>query len=256
VTKYYSQHGEDFILDQMLQGQSNGYFVEVGCIDGLRFSNTLTFEERGWKGICIEAHADYIEPLRRNRPGSIVVHCAAGEADESDVAFYANLRGSLSSLDRSREQHFKDNYGEFFHGYSEQTVTKSRLDTLFDLYHVPEIDILSLDIEGYEVQAMRGLDLKRYRPRVMLIEVDSKAQEAALDTLILPYEYSKSVHVGSNLFYVADESLEAPVRDKLLSVEILHMPHPLDGGTAQKHRVVIDTRERRVGWLRRLLKKA
>jgi len=207
VTDYYSLHGEDFVLDQMLQGQSTGFFVEVGCIDGLRFSNTLTFEERGWRGICIEAHADYIEPLRRNRSRSIVLHCAAGEADEPSVTFYGNARGSLSSLDKGRENDFRA-HGKYFQGFVEQKVQKCRLDTLFDRCGVTTIDILSLDIEGYEVQAIHGLDLERYRPRIMVIEVDSKAQEAQLDGLILPHDYYKSVHVGANVFYLADKGLD------------------------------------------------
>lgn len=253
MTNYYSQQGEDFVLDQIFDGKAQGFFVEVGCIDGLRFSNTLTFEERGWKGICIEAHADYIEALRKNRPGSIVLHCAAGEADQSDVAFYANSRGSLSSLDRGKEQYFKENYTEFFHGYQVQTVTKCRLDTVFDMHHVGEIDILSLDIEGYEVEAMRGLDLARYRPRVMVIEVDGKEQETALNALILPFGYCNSIRVGPNIFYVADPEMERRASDKVFHAEVIHTPHVLDGGDAKRHSVVIDTRRKSPGLIRRLL---
>jgi len=251
VTKYYSQHGEDFILDQMLQGQSNGYFVEVGCIDGLRFSNTLTFEERGWKGICIEAHADYIEPLRRNRPGSIVVHCAAGEADESAVTFYANSRGSLSSLDKSRENDFKA-HGAYFQGFVEQKVEACRLDTLFHRHNVSVIDILSVDIEGYEVQAIRGLDLDRYRPRVMVIELERPQDEKAMDALLLSERYHKSVRLGANVFYVSDRTLDAGIREKVFEVELLHTPHILDGGPTQAKTVTIDTRSRQLALFRRL----
>ena len=79
MVNYYSQHGEDFLLDRLLSDKKRGFFVEVGCIDGRRFSNTLIFEERGWRGLCVEAHTGYIELLRQNRPNSIVCHCAAGE---------------------------------------------------------------------------------------------------------------------------------------------------------------------------------
>jgi FkbM family methyltransferase len=255
VANYYGQGGEDFLVDRMLEGQTSGFFVEVGCIDGLRFSNTLSFEERGWRGICIEAHPDYIEALRRNRPNSIVVHCAAGEADDPAATFYANPRGSLSSLDRSREQHFKEKYSDFFEGYQEQKVAKHRLDTLFDRLAVQEIDFLSLDIEGYEVQAISGLDLRRYRPRIMVIEVDSKAQEAELDALILPHDYHKSVRIGPNHFYLSEKSLDAPIRNRVFRVDAIHTQHPLDGGAPQRNRVVIDTRSCRGGWLRRLLER-
>ena len=172
MSNYYSQHGEDALLDLIFKNQRKGFFVEVGCIDGKRFSNTLTFEERGWKGMCVEAHAGYIEMLKNNRPNSIVCHCAAGEADE-DAIFYANARGSLSSLDKTSEARWQRDYAPHFSGFEEQQVKKVRLSTLLDTYRISEIDILSLDIEGYEVEAVKGLDLTRHLPKVMVIESDS-----------------------------------------------------------------------------------
>lgn len=241
MPNYYSQHGEDVLLDRMFEGQETGFFVEVGCIDGMRFSNTLSLEERGWKGLCIEAHAGYIDTLRRNRPGSIVEHCAAGEADEDAVPFYANFRGSLSSLDKTQEARFRS-FGKYFGGFTEQKVAKRRLDTVFARHRVESIDVLSLDIEGYEVEAMRGLDLVRYRPRVMVIEVDGKVQESTLDTLILRHGYVKWICHGGNLFYLADAALAAPARNRVFQAEIIRLPDAVDGATAGRIRVTIDTR--------------
>jgi FkbM family methyltransferase len=241
MPNYYSQHGEDFLLDRLFENQPRGFFVEVGCIDGIRFSNTLSFEERGWKGICIEAHADYIEALRRNRPGSVVEHCAAGEADEDAVAFYANFRGSLSSLDKTQEERFKS-FGRYFGGFTEQKVPKRRLDTVLARERVEQIDILSVDVEGYELQVMSGLDLRRYRPSVMVIEVDGKAQEAVLDAAILPHGYAKWICFGGNLFYLADPSLASAVHDRVLHAEIVRAPDAFDGTGAGRIRVTIDTR--------------
>jgi FkbM family methyltransferase len=241
MANYYSQHGEDFLLDRIFEGQPTGFFVEVGCIDGIRFSNTLSLEQRGWKGMCIEAHADYIGALRRNRPGSIVEHCAAGEADEDAVTFYANFRGSLSSLDKEQEERFRG-FGKYFGGFTEQKVAKSRLDTLLARHQVESIDVLSIDIEGYEVEAMRGLDISRYRPRVMVIEVDGKAQEDALDALILPHGYLKWVCFGGNLFYLSDASLADPVRNREMQAEIIRVRDDFDGTDTGRIRVTIDTR--------------
>lgn len=254
MPNYYSQHGEDVLLDRIFEGQPSGFFVEVGCIDGVRFSNTLTFEERGWQGLCIEAHLDYIEQLRRNRPGSIVEHCAAGEADQDSVTFYANFRGSLSSLDKSQEERFK-RFGKYFGGFVEQKVAKRRLDTVLAQHGVERVDLLSLDIEGYEVEAMRGLDLRRHRPRVMVIEVDGQSQEDTLDALILPYGYTKSVHLGPNLFYLAESSLAAPIRDRVFHAEVIDSPNALDGSARVRRRVTIDTRPPRRSWFKRVLGK-
>ncbi len=64
--------------------------------------------------MCVEAHAGYIELLKKNRPNSIICHCAAGEKDEANATFYANARGSLSTLDRSREERWKKDFSGYF----------------------------------------------------------------------------------------------------------------------------------------------
>jgi len=240
LKKYYSQHGEDALLDLIFGDQKEGFFVEVGCIDGRCFSNTLTFEERGWKGMCVEAHAGYIDMLKKNRPNSIVCHCAAGEADE-DAIFFANARGSLSTLDKTRETHFQNNFAPYFSGFEEQQIKKARLSTLLDAYQIGEIDILSLDIEGYEVEAMKGLDLSRHCPKVMVIESDDSQHEAQLDALILPHGYTKAMKLYANLFYVRDKKLAKRLKEKRLVAQITHTMHPLDSGGDKTKTVTIDT---------------
>lgn len=241
MTNYYSQHGEDFLLDTMFAGQSSGFFVEVGCIDGKRYSNTLAFEELGWRGICVEAHAGYIELLRKNRPSSVVVHCAVGDRDQAEVVFYANSRGSLSTLDRSREAQFSEKYASFFTGFEEQRTPMKTLDTIFAETGVEKIDILSIDIEGSEIQALRGMSFEKYRPQVLVIESDSRRHEAELDRLLLPPGYRKSVKIGPNIFYVSAAGFPSGIPKMKRTVEVIHTAHPLDGGSDAKHLVVVDT---------------
>lgn len=255
MINFYSQGGEDVILNELFEGQGDGFFVEVGCIDGRRFSNTLTFEERGWKGLLVEAHSGYMDLLRENRPNSIVCHCAAGEKDEDDVIFFANSRGSLSTLDKSRESQFKRRYKQFFTGFEEQRVSKARLDTLFKKHNVKEIDILSLDIEGYEVEAMRGLDLGIYRPRVLLIESDSPRHERSLDNLIIPFGYSKSVKIGGNIFYLIDASMKRKIENRKFEPVLIHTQHPMDKCGDTRLKIRIDTAKYRRREIRQRIKR-
>ena len=78
MSVYYSQHGEDFLLNKIFENKKTGYYVEIGCLDGIEFSNTYFFEKMGWEGACVEAHNDFIDKLRENRPRARVVHCAEG----------------------------------------------------------------------------------------------------------------------------------------------------------------------------------
>jgi len=243
MTKFYSQKGEDFLLNEIFRDRDDGFFVEVGCIDGKRFSNTLLFEEKGWKGLCIEAHADYIDFIKENRPNSAVIHAAVGEKDEDAVTFYANARGSLSSLDPSTEERWKKDYSEYFTGFKNQTVNKRTLNTIFNENHVSDIDILSIDIEGYEIEALEGLDLNKYRPHIIIIESDTKEQLQKLNSILNKHKYALVGKLGDNLFYSINKKDARYIHNRLFkNIELIHGGNPIDKEADITKTVNIDTR--------------
>jgi FkbM family methyltransferase len=240
--EYYSQNGEDFLLSQFFKDAS-GFFVEIGCIDGRRFSNTYFFELRGWKGICVEAHRDYIQLLKANRPNSKVIHCAVGEADEPQAVFYANARGSLSSLDPTTEERWRRDYAQYFSGFQQQIVSKRTLTTIFTEAGVSGIDILSLDIEGYEVQALSGLDFKKFSPSVLVVESDSDEHREKIAAMVTPHGYRLALDLGGNLFYSRLPDFEKTVSGKYFSqVPLTYTQHPLDKNGDVRKMISIDTR--------------
>ena len=224
--RYYSQNGEDFLISEIFKDLPHGFFVEIGCIDGRRFSNTLSLEERGWRGVCIEAHRDYIELLKKNRPNSLVIHCAVGEKDEDNVTFYANVRGSFSTLDRSQEKRWRENYQAYFTGFEEQIVAKRTISSLLDEHGISSVDFMSLDIEGYEIEALQGLDLARHRPRLLVIESDSKEHENAMDKILLPAGYTKGFNISGNWFYSTGPMLLQRVIGRRYQALLTHTQHP------------------------------
>jgi len=249
---FYSQHGEDFVLRTLFPDQNDGVFVEVGCIDGRRFSNTLHFEHCGWKGLCVEAHAGYIDLLHQNRPGSIIEHAAVGEEDAGEVEFYANSRGSLSTLDASQEERFKK-YGRYFTGFEVQKVPKLTLSTLFARHVMREIQFLSLDIEGYEVEALRGIDLDRWRPEVFVIESDSPAHRKGIEAILLPAGYRFVTELARNVFYSLDPRHRSLVHGRTFrNVHLIHTQHPLDDQGDAHHDLTVTTGR---SWPRRTMKK-
>ncbi len=238
--RFYSQHGEDFLLQKIFADVAGGFFVEIGCIDGRRFSNTLALEQRGWRGMCIEAHVDYIDLLRSNRPNSIIVHCAVGERDAEQVTFFANARGSLSTLDAAQETRWRTHYGEYFSGFEEQRVPMRTISSLLSEHGITHVDVLSLDVEGYEVQALSGLDLAQHRPRLLVIECDGAEQERGLDEILLPAGYHKGFWVGANIFYCAEPELLQAVVGMRHEVLVTHTQHPMDKSGDQTYPVSVD----------------
>lgn len=168
----------------------NGFFIEVGANDGISQSNTMYFEKyEGWKGLLIEAIPELAEKCRHNRPRCMVEQCALVAKDypeEKIEMHYCNLMSMVKGGMRSAEDEDKHlQAGSKFLAPSEQVYTVSvparTLSQVLDKHRIGHVDLLSLDIEGYEAEALKGLDIQRHCPDFMLVEVRDRA---AIDAVI------------------------------------------------------------------------
>lgn len=232
MPNFYSQHGEDSLLWQLFGEASapgQGYFVEVGALDGRVLSNTLCFEEAGWKGVCIEPHGDYFERLVPNRPGSLCLRAAVSDRDQEETEFYANRRGALSTLERESEAHFRAHYAPWFAGFEVQRVRRARLDTLLAEIGAPaRFEFLSIDVEGHELAVLQGLDLRRYSPRVIVVEELTPDHGRRQTEYLAAHGYREARQLGCNRFYCRYTSDLVLLRSATPSPNLIRLPHPLD----------------------------
>jgi FkbM family methyltransferase len=170
----------------------NGFFIEVGANDGINQSNTLFFEKYlGWKGLLIEAIPDLANKCQKNRPKCITENCALvafdypGKTIEVD---YCNLmscvRGAFYDESVSSE-HIKSGKKYLKKSESPYTVEvpAKPLSGVLDFHNINQIDLLSLDVEGYEAEVLQGIDFTRHTPRYLLIEV-RKAQKEKIEQIL------------------------------------------------------------------------
>lgn len=229
---FFSQHGEDIVAWKTLS-RSKGprYFVEVGMIDGRRFSNTLAFEKRGWRGLCVEAHPGFVDFVRRHRPNSTVVHAAAAGPDShgKKLPFYADPRGDLSSLNPRNEQEMKDRFGDWFQGYDVVDVPVRTLDDMLHQAHAPQgMELVSIDIEGGEIDALRGFDLGYWHPRLIILEADDPQALSTLNHYLAPKGYHPARIIGVNAVYTRTHLDALRIRTARVDQRVLHTAHPTD----------------------------
>jgi FkbM family methyltransferase len=192
AVRSFGLDGLDLAVARYLR-QGPGVFVEAGAHDGLTQSNTAMLElSRGWSGLLVEPIPELASLCRDNRPGSVVEQVALVaadyEGDEIDMT-YCNRssivdggRGSAPAdtawVERCR--HLPDQAD--VEPYRLRVPTRT-LSALLDAHRIGRVDFLSLDLEGYESSALRGLDLERHRPELLLVEIsrDPEATEALLD---------------------------------------------------------------------------
>jgi FkbM family methyltransferase len=186
---YPALHDMDRQLERYLPHR-HGFFVEAGGNDGYTQSNTYAFERRhGWRGVLVEPVPELARACALERPGSHVV-CAALVAQGFPVA-EVSLRfgGLMTVVVGGREA--DDEWVAAAHAVGQEEpphefVAPARsLSSILDEIRAPEVDLLSLDVEGYEAQALAGLDLERHAPRFVLVEMrDPEVDRVAIEDVL------------------------------------------------------------------------
>jgi FkbM family methyltransferase len=176
LPRYYSQEGQDYYLSGLLfnliSRQKSPWVVDVGCNHPSQFSNSLFFEKHlGCKVLAVDAICAFKDQWERMRPDSIFVNAAAGS--ESGVVVL-NIRGD--SVEESMFSHIES--GQLKGSYASSLtkrieVNRVRLDSLFDKYGIREVLLLSIDIEGSEMDAIMGIDFDKYFIACICIENNS-----------------------------------------------------------------------------------
>jgi FkbM family methyltransferase len=180
-----------------------GVFVEAGANDGFRKSNTYHLERfRGWTGILIEPIPELAAQCERRRGASRVYQCALVGADHPAaevVITYADMCSEISVDGRPRP---RSAWG-WDQGYDIAVPARTLTDVLADA-GATHIDFMSLDLQGFEAAALTGLDLDRWAPQIMLIEiVDDHAQRAVDAVLDSRYERLGRITPDDVLYRVA-----------------------------------------------------
>lgn len=157
---------------------NNGFYFEAGANNGIWQSNSLYFEEsRGWRGILVEPIPHRFLECVMNRPKAIVEWGALVPTGWNKTYVdltYCNLftvtKGSWpSNEDEARHVELGKVYipDEEVFDFQARPWT---ISALLDKHSVSHVDFMSIDLEGFEMHALKGLDFSRHKPTWLLVE--------------------------------------------------------------------------------------
>jgi FkbM family methyltransferase len=144
-------------------GSAPGFFVEVGANAPQDGSQSWQFEQAGWDGVLVEPQPDLAERLRVMRRARVFAVACSSPANAGGTR-KLHLSGPHSSLASELA----------VTGVQAQAAIDVPVRTLDDILleaGAPRpIDFVSIDVEGHEVEVLRGFDIARWSPRLILIE--------------------------------------------------------------------------------------
>lgn len=166
---YYSQEGEDVILERLFEGLQHGFYVDIGAHHPIRFSNTFKFYLKGWRGINIDAMPGSMEEFVKIRPNDINLELPISE-EEREAIYYIFNEPALNT--------FSEEMAESKNGYKNFRIVETRKLKMFPLSsildkHVPKgtkINFMSVDVEGFDLQVLKSNNWERFQPEVLLVE--------------------------------------------------------------------------------------
>lgn len=166
----YSQVGEDiaiqYILDDLL-GIKKGVYVDVGCNHPIVISNSFKLYVHQWKGISIDLNKDLISLHQIERKIDVQVHAAVSD-EEKEVTVYEFEDHAVNTIDA-------DAYSKAVKSYKPKTeFSKIRTKTLNQILYennISKFDLLLIDVEGHDLNVLKSIDLRKFRPKLIVVEV-------------------------------------------------------------------------------------
>lgn len=165
------EEAEKKLIREYFDNKAKGFFVEVGANEPVSpYSQSWHLENvLGWSGILIEPNPVLAEQAKSNRPKSTVYQCACVSSEtQGDLPLYIPL---IDNTEVSGHAALGKNIDDFsYKNHKEVKVHTRTLNSILEELSVAQIDLLSIDVEGAELEVLYGFDIQKYKPNLILLE--------------------------------------------------------------------------------------
>ena len=162
VKKSFSSNSVDLIIAELFKNQKKGIYIDVGCNHPFIGNNTYKLFKKGWNGINIDLDYTFIDSFKFHRPKDDNIQIGVSDKSGEQEMYFHHERSAINTLENSRGKN----------AILKKNIKTSTLNNIIEKsnFKNKEIDYVSIDVEGFELKVLKGLNFDKYKPRVIIVE--------------------------------------------------------------------------------------
>jgi hypothetical protein len=180
----HAQFGEDRIVEMLLHymfDRNNAIsYVEIGSNEPTLYNNTYYFYRRGGQGLLVDPNPIFKEITKKLRPRDIFLNVGISFSGEKSATYYDFGRALSGWNTFSKKTADSRNAPTPYRSIELSLVDVN--DVLAEHFSNREIDFMSIDVEGLDMEIIKRMDWQKYRPKVFMTEIDH-SQDGYIDSL-------------------------------------------------------------------------
>ena len=166
--KSYSLSNVDLVIERIFKKKKNGTFIDVGCNHPIKYNNTYLLYKKGWSGINIDLDKESIKQFNQLRTRDVNVQTLVTSYDdeEKDLYFY-HKRSAINTISKELAESRNNNFKEI------KKLKGKSLNSIIEnsKFKDSKIDLMSIDIENYEYEALKNFNFDKYDIDIIVTEI-------------------------------------------------------------------------------------
>ena len=168
LKSYSDCFGEDLFVQNYFANQSDGFYIDVGCNQPKKNSLTFQLFKKGWKGINVDISERCIELYNYFRKQDINLNISLGSKEKNVDAYIFYDNCTMNTVDSKFKEHTRNSVNKF---PEVKKIKQSTLNKIISDFGITKIDYLNIDVEGHEMDVLKGFDIRKIMPTLVSVEI-------------------------------------------------------------------------------------
>ncbi len=160
----YSLNGVDLLVDYVFKNKKHGIYLDVGAQHPISNNNTYLLYKRGWSGINIDLDKDNINLFNISRPNDLNLNNAISSKESIKELYFYHAKSPINTIEKKVSEYQSADVKEI------KKIDTTTLNNIINKNRFNKIDYMNIDVEGHELEVLKGFDLDFFKPDVISVE--------------------------------------------------------------------------------------